>query len=86
MAASGLTPHNIEHAVPGTEDFDSRCEGDHNQTAKQAQTEDVEKQVVIKSADISHISMLAHFSLLLQRVIADINLHSYNDFSMRIGE
>lgn len=86
MAASGLTPHNIEHAVPGTEDMDSRSEGRRSQTATEAQAVGGEKKVVIKSGDISHISMLAHFSLLLQRVIADINLHSYNNFSMRIGE
>lgn len=36
--------------------------------------------------DISHLCMLAHLALLLQRVIADINAHLPRTFKLRIGE
>ena len=35
--------------------------------------------------DISHLCMLAHLALLLQRVIADINAHLPRTFKLRIG-
>lgn len=46
----------------------------------------VGKQNIQKASDISHLCMLAHFALLLKKVIEDINKHSNNQFNIRIGK
>jgi len=40
----------------------------------------------LSAQNVSHLCMLAHLALLLKRVIADVNVHSANNFKLRIGE
>nr|XP_039259564.1 adenylate cyclase type 8-like [Styela clava] len=90
MAASGLTPHNIMQAVPTSNIPRSSFAEDSSSNEIQFPTRSEDgneeyKTISVKASDISHLCMLAHFALLLQRVIADINVHSYSNFNLRVG-
>lgn len=87
MAASGLTPHNVMYSVPtSSSDLEDTASGKKSLTNSiESRPSSVTEETNIKTSDISHLCMLAHFALLLQRVLADINVHSFNNFNLRIG-
>ena len=39
-----------------------------------------------KLATLSHIVTMADFAMAMKKKLADINLHSFNDFKMKIGK
>ncbi|XP_076817208.1 adenylate cyclase type 8-like isoform X2 [Clavelina lepadiformis] len=94
MAASGLTPHKAPHPVSkedsqqasgqGCKQIDATPEKETPMDSKRSGRFSTSPESLPRR-DVSHLCMLAHLALLLKRVIDDINVHSSQNFRIRIG-